>query len=184
MNQYIQPKQEEFIKVIDFFKKEISGLRTGRANPGILDGVYVNAYGVKTPLNGVASITVPDGQSITIAPWDKNVIKDIEKAIADANLGVSAVNEGSQLRLTVPKMTEESRMEMVKKLSEKHEAARIAVRHTRDDVKNVIEQAEKNKEITEDEKFLFIKELDEEIAKQNENLKAIKDKKEQDIMTI
>jgi len=184
MNKYIQPKQEEFIKAIDFFKKEISGLRTGRANPSILDGVCVKAYGVKTPLNGVASITVPDGQSITIAPWDKNVIKDIEKAIADANLGVAIVNEGSQLRLTVPKMTEESRIEMARKLSEKHESARIAIRHTRDDIKNVIEQAEKDKEITEDEKFLFIKELDEEIAKQNKSLKEIKDKKEQDIMTI
>ena len=184
MNQYIQPKQEEFVKIVDFFKKEISSLRTGRANPGILDGVQVGAYGVKTSLNGVASINVPDGQSITIAPWDKNVIKDIEKAIADANLGVGIVNEGSQLRLTVPKMTEESRREMVKKLNEKHEASRIAIRQVREDIKNAIEQAEKDKEITEDEKFLFIKELDEEIVKQNENLKTIKDKKDQDIMTI
>ncbi|MCK4539889.1 ribosome recycling factor [Candidatus Parcubacteria bacterium] len=184
MNKYIQPKQEEFIKVMDFFKKEISGLRTGRANPGILDGVYVSAYGVKTPLSGLSSINVPDGQSITVAPWDKNVIKDIEKAIVDANLGIAIVNEGSQLRLTVPKMTEESRKEMVKKLNEKHEAARIAIRQIREDIKNTIEQAEKDKEITEDEKFLFVKELGEETAKQNENLKAVKDKKEQDIMTI
>ena len=184
MNQYIQPKQEEFIKITDFFKKEISSLRTGRANPGILDGVQVSAYGVKTPLSGTASINVPDGQSITIAPWDKNVIKDIEKAIADANLGVGIVNEGSQLRLTVPKMTEESRKEMVRKLSEKHEAARVAIRQVREDIKGAIENAEKDKEITEDEKFLFIKELDEEIVKQNKSLKTMKDKKEQDIMTI
>ena len=184
MNKYIQPKQEDFIKAQEFFKKEISGLRTGRANPLILDGIQVSAYGSKTPLNGVASISVPDGQSILIAPWDKNVIKDIEKAIADANLGVGVVNEGSQLRLTVPKMTEESRREMVRKLNDKHESARIAIRQIRDDIKNIIEREEKDKEITEDEKFLFIKELDEETGKQNESLKAIRNKKEQDIMTI
>ena len=184
MNQFIQSKQIDFAKAIDFFKKEISSLRTGRANPNILDGVQINAYGAKTPINGVAAINVPDGQSITVAPWDKNIIKELEKAITDADLGVGVVNEGDKIRLTIPKMTEENRKDLAKKLNEKMELARISVRKAREEIKENIEQAEKNKEITEDDKFRFIKELDEEVGKQNDELKSIRDKKEDDIMTI
>lgn len=184
MNQYIEIKQEEFDKAIDFFKKEITNLRTGRANPNMLEGVLVEAYGAKTPLNGVASISVPDGQSILLSPWDKNVIKDVEKAVIAADLGVGVVNEGEKIRLTIPKMTEENRKEIVKKLNEQMEVARIAVRKVRDEMKNDIEQAEKDKEIAEDDKFRFIKELDEEIGKRNAEIKEIRDKKEEGIMTI
>lgn len=184
MNQYIEAQLGEFIRAIDFFKKEISSLRTGSANPNMLEGVQVDAYGVKTPLNGVAAITVPDGQSILIAPWDKNVIKEIEKALVDANLGVGVINEGDKIRLTIPKMTEENRIDLVKKLNEKQETARISIRQNREDIKNKIEQAEKNGELTEDDKFRFLKELDDETGKQNDALKNVRDKKEKDIMTI
>ena len=184
MNKYINDKQEEFIKAIDFFKKDISNLRTGRANPAILDNIQVEAYGSKTQLNGLAGITVPEARSIAVAPWDKNIIKDIEKAIASADLGVSVVNEGDKLRLTVPQLTEENRLDLVKKLNEKMEAARVAVRQVRDEIKNNIEQAEENKEIAEDDKFKFIKELNEEISGRNNDLKEIRDGKEKEIMTI
>lgn len=184
MNEYIELKQEEFTKAIEFFKKEISNLRTGRANPNMLENVLVDAYGVKTPLNGVATINVPDSQSITVAPWDKGVVKDVEKAIVEADLGVSVVNEGEKIRLTMPKMTEENRRDIVKKLNEKMENSRIQLRHVRDEIKTSIEKAEKEKEITEDEKFTYLKELDEEVKKKNDELKEIRDKKEKDIMTI
>ena len=184
MNQYIESKQGEFLKAIEFFKKEIASIRTGRANPNILDGVQVDAYGVKTPVNGVASISVPDGHSIIVAPWDKNVIKETEKAIVDADLGVGVVNEGDKIRLTIPKMTEENRKELVSKLNEKHEIVRVSIRQAREEIKSTIEQAEKNKEITEDDKFRFLKELDEDVAKHNNELKEIRDKKEKDLMTI
>lgn len=184
MNQYIQAKEGAISQVIDFFKKEIANLRTGRANPAILEGVQVEAYGTKTPINGLANINVPDGQSLTVTPWDKNVIKEIEKAIVEEDLGVSVVNEGDKIRLTVPKMTEENRKDIVKKLNEKMEEARIKVRQVRDEIKSSIEKAEDSKEITEDDKFRFIKELDEEIGKKNDELKETRDKKEQDIMTI
>lgn len=184
MNQYVELKKEEFDKAINFFQKEISSLRTGRANPNVLDGIQVEAYGVKTPINGVASISVPDGQNLIVSPWDKNVIKEIEKAIIAAELGMAVVNDGDKIRLTVPKMTEENRKELVKKLNEKQEAARVVIRGIRDEIKQAIEQAEKDKEINEDDKFRFIKELDEEIGQQNDQLKEIKDKKEKDIMTI
>jgi ribosome recycling factor len=184
MNKYIQAKQVEFSKTVDFFKKDIAGLRTGRANPSILDGVLVEAYGAKTALVGLASISVPEARSIVVSPWDKNIIKDIEKAIVAADLGINPVNEGAQIRLVVPQLTEENRKELVKKLSEKMETSRISLRQTRDEIKEAIEAAFKNKELSEDDKFRFIKELDEEIARQNDELKKIKDKKEEEIMTI
>lgn len=184
MNTYIQEKQDEFLRAVDFFKKEISSLRTGRANPIILENVQVEAYGVKSPLQGVASINVPDSQSLSVAPWDKSILKDIEKAIVEANLGLGVVNDGVQIRLTVPRMTEENRRDLVKRLNEKMEEARISFRRTRDEIKGSIEQAEKEKEISADDKFSYIKELDEEVSRQNAIIKDLRDEKEKDIMTI
>lgn len=184
MNIYIQKKQEDFAAAIEHFIKEISTIRTGRANPGVLDGIFVESYGVKTPLNGLANIGVADAQSLTVTPWDKSVAKSIEKAITEANLGLGIVNEGDKIRLTVPRMTEEVRKEMVKKLNEKAEESRIKIRKTREEIKSDIEKAEKDKEIGEDDKFRFIKELDAEIAKINDRIKEVRDKKEVDVMTI
>ncbi|MDD5032382.1 MAG: ribosome recycling factor [Patescibacteria group bacterium] len=184
MNQYLQEKQGELAKAIDFFKKDIASLRTGRANPAILEGIMVEAYGAKTPLNGLANISVSDAKSLVISPWDKNIAKDVEKAIVGANLGVGAVNEGDKIRITVPAMTEENRRELVKKLNEKLEKSRITIRQTREEIKEAIEKGEKDKEISEDDKFRFIKELDEEAGKKNEELKNIRDKKEEEIMTV
>lgn len=184
MNQYLEDKQVDFTQVLEFFKKEISSLRTGRANPGVLDGVQVEAYGVLNPLNAVGNISVSDASSIIIIPWDKTVIKAIEKAIIEAKLNLGVVNEGDKIRLTVPALTEENRREMAKRLSEKMEKSRISLRQIREDVKSKIEDAFLGKEISEDDKFRFIKELDEFAAKKNDELKEIKDKKEKDIMEI
>jgi ribosome recycling factor len=184
MNQYIQARQNDLIKTIDFFKKDISSLRTGRANPAILDGVLIEAYGTKTLLAGLASISIPETRSIVITPWDKSITKDIERAIVAADLGLNPVNEGDKIRLVVPLLSEENRKELVKKLYEKMEVSRIALRQIRDDIKELIESAFKNKAISEDDKFRFFKELDEEIARKNDELKKIKDKKEEEVMTI
>ena len=180
----MQAKQHDLAKIIDFFKKDISSLRTGRANPGILDGVLVEAYGAKTPLAGLASISVPEARSIVITPWDKSIIKDVERAVVTADLGLNPVNEGDKIRLVVPQLNEENRKELVKKLNEKMENSRVALRQTRDEIKELIEVAFKNKATSEDDKFRFFKELDEEIARKNDELKKIKDKKEEEIMTI
>ncbi len=184
MNQFIQEKKEEFDKALDFFKKDISNLRTGRANPALLESVQVPAYGVMNPVNAVGNITVSDAKSLIVAPWDKNIIKDLEKAIVEADLGVGVVNEGDKIRLNVPQMTEENRKELVKKLNEKMEQARITIRQVRDEVKEEIEKAEKEKEIAEDDKYKYLEELDEEVKKMNDQLKEIRDKKEEDIMTV
>ncbi|MBN2884509.1 ribosome recycling factor [Patescibacteria group bacterium] len=184
MNIYLSEKEADFINALDFFKRDIATLRTGRANPAVLDNVQVEAYGVMNPLNAVANITVADARSITIAPWDKGISKDIEKAIIEADLGLGIVNEGDKVRLSVPALTEETRKETVKKLNEKMEKARIIIRQAREDVKNAIEKAEENKEISEDEKFRFEKEMDEYVSKKNDELKDLRDHKEKDIMDI
>ncbi len=159
-------------------------LRTGRANPAILEGVQVEAYGVKNPINAVGNIAVVDTHSLTVAPWDKNIIKDLEKAVVEADLGVAVINEGDKIRINIPQMTEENRKELVKKLNEKMEQARIKIRQVRDEVKEEIEKAEKNKEVGEDDKFKFMEELDKESSRLNTELKAIRDKKEEDVMMI
>jgi len=184
MNEYLQNKQAEYSSVIDYFKKDILSLRTGQANPSILEAVQVEAYGVLNPVNAVGNVAVSDSHSITITPWDKGVIKSIEKAIIEADLGLGVVNEGDKIRLTVPPLTEENRSALVKKLNEKMEKTRISLRSLRDEVKGEIEEAFDNKEIAEDDKFRFLEELDEYTAKKNEEVKVIRDKKEKDIMEI
>lgn len=184
MNEYLQAKQEDFNKAIDFFKSEINTIRTGRANPAILEGVKAEAYGVVNPLNTLASITVSDAKNILVTPFDKSVIKNVEKAIVDANLGVGVINDGDKVRLTVPPLTEENRKELVKKLNEKMEKTRIILRQARDAVKNLIEAGYEEKNISEDDKYRFMKELDEYSAKRNEELKNIRDHKENEIMAI
>lgn len=184
MNQFLQSKQGEFTSALDFFKKEVSTLRTGRANPAVLDNIQVEAYGVMNPVNAVGNIAVSDARSIIIVPWDKTVSKAIEKAIVDAGLGMGVTNEGDKIRLTVPSLNEENRKALVKTLNEKMEKTRIILRQVRDGVKNLIEKAYGDKEFSEDDKFRFMKELDEFSAKKNEELKEIRDRKETDIMEI
>jgi ribosome recycling factor len=184
MHNYLLEKKAEFENVLDFFKRDIANLRTGRANPSILDGVQIRAYGVMNPVNAVANISLADSHSITLTPWDKGVIKDIEKALIEADLGLGVVNEGDKVRLSVPAMTEETRRDTVKKLNEKMEKARISLRQAREEIRGEIDRAEDNKEMSEDDKFRIMKDLDELVGKKNEELKEIRDLKEKDIMEI
>lgn len=184
MSTYLDNAKSKFAQAIEFFEREAATLRTGRANPNMLEGINVEAYGSTMPLNGVGNIAVSDGRSIVITPWDKTVLKDIEKAIVAADLGVGVVNEGDKIRLTVPMLTEENRKELVKKLNTKMEDARIVIRQLRDEVKQEIEAAFEEKTIAEDDKFRFVKELDESVNAYNDELKTKRDHKEKEIMTV
>lgn len=184
MNDFLTARKADFEATVDYFRRDIASLRTGRANPAVLDNIQVEAYGVMNALNAVANISVSDARSIAIAPWDKSVSKAIEKAIIEADLGLGVINEGDKVRLTVPALTEENRRETVKKLNEKMEKARINLRQKREDVKNLIEKAMSDKEISEDERFRAMKELDDFVAKKNEELKEFRDRKEKDVMEI
>lgn len=184
MNDYVKAIEGDLEKAVEFFRKDIAQLRTGRAHPSMLDGIAIDVYGARTPLIGLATISISDSRSLTVAPWDKSLLKTLEKAINDASLGFSVSNEGDRLRLVVPQMTEEIRREMVKKLNEKMETARISARQTRDEAKGSIEAAFADKEVTEDDKFRFLKELDEAITATNDRIKEVREAKEKEIMTI
>jgi ribosome recycling factor len=184
MNQFLQDKQGDFANALEFFRKEIGTIRTGRADTSVLDNVSVEAYGIMNPLNAVANIAVSDARCILVSPWDRGVIKAIEKAIVDAGLGLGVVNEGDKIRLTIPPLTEENRKELVKKLNEKMEKTRIILRGVRDSIKKIVEKADEDKEISEDDRLRAMKELDEFSAKKNDELKDMRDRKEKDIMEI
>jgi ribosome recycling factor len=183
MNQFIKNKEQTSLGIVDFFKRDIAGLRTGRANLSVLDNVQVEAYQTLNSINALANLSLVES-NIIISPWDKGVLKNIEKAIIEADLGLGVINEGDKLRLNAPALTEENRKEIVKKLNERLEKARVSLRQLRDEIKEEINIAEDDKDISEDEKFRFIKELDEFINKKNEELKELRDRKEKDIMEI
>lgn len=184
MDQFIEKHKEEFDKAIEFVKKEISTIQTGRANPSLIDEIMVEVYGQKTPIKGLASIGVPEARTITIEPWDKNIAKDIEKAIREANVGLNPVNEGNLVRISIPQMTEESRKELIKLLGQKIEQGRIQIRGIRDEIRDEIIQAEKDNEITEDDKYKFQKDLDEFTGEFNKQIEEISKKKETEITKI
>jgi len=174
----------DFNTAISHFKQEITTLKTGRANPQILDSIKVEAYSVKTPLNQLASISVPEPRSILIQPWDKSLLKEVEKAILEADLKLNPINEGDKIRINIPPLTEETRQEIVKLLNQKAEQARIALRQLRDKIKEAIMAAEKNNEFGEDERYSLIEELDKTTGRFNDQIKILAAEKEQEIMTV
>jgi len=184
MNAFITKHQGEIDKSFDHFKSELSSLHTGRANPALVEDLQVESYGTMTPLKQISSISVPEPRVIRIEPWDKGILKEIEKAISNANMGFQGVVDGTIVRITLPQMTEENRLNLVKILKDKFETARVSVRSIRETIREEIVNAEKAKELTEDDKFDFLKQLDAEIEKWNKQLTEMVDKKEKEITTI
>lgn len=166
--------------VVAFLENELASLRTGRANPALVSGLTIDAYGTPTPLNQLAQIGVPEATTILITPWDKSMVKPIEQAVREAELGLTPVNDGTAVRLGVPPMTEERRREMAKVVGEKLEAARVALRNHRHEA---IKAAE-----SEDLPIDGLKRRKEDLAKltnqYNDRLEALAEAKKQEIMTI
>jgi len=179
-NEFIEKYQQDFDSAIEHYKKELSNLRTGRANPGMVEDILVDAYGVKTPMKQLGSVS----RSLAIEPWDKNLLKEIEKALTYADLGVGIRVDSNLVRVTVPQMTEENRKQLVKMMNEKLEEAKIAVRSVREKIKEEINKAEKNSEISEDGRYDFVAELDKTVGEINKVLQEAADKKEQEILTV
>ncbi len=183
-NIFIQSHQAEFEKVMEHLRHEVGGLRTGRASVSMVDGVHVEAYGSRMQLNAVASINVTDSKTIAIEPWDKSQVKAIEKAIIDSGLGFSPNVAGTTIRIILPPMTEENRRNLVKILGEKLEDARKSIRTVRDDIRTEVIAAEREKEISEDEKFMTLDQVDKIAAGFNDRIRHIGDEKEKEIMTV
>lgn len=180
----IEQHKELFQKAIEHLRHDISTLRTGRATPALVEDVLVTAYGTKQPLKSVASISVLDAKTIAIEPWDKSVVKDIESAINNSQLGINPVNDGKVIRLPLPELTSERRQELIKVLHQKLEGARIAIRKIREDVRKALDKAEDDGGITEDEKFKLQDGLEEMVKEYNEQIKALGAEKETDIQKV
>ncbi len=171
-------------KSIEVLKKDLNTLRTGRVSIHVLDGVKVEYYGAPTPLNQVANINAIDATTIVVSPWDKSIVKDIEKAIQEANVGANPNNDGQDIKLYFPPMTEEERKKQAKKAKEFGEKAKIAIRNVRREANDKIKKMFKNKEITEDDERRGLEEVqkitDEFVAKVDE----IVNKKIDDVMRV
>lgn len=184
MSSNVEQHKERFEKVIDHLHSEISTLRTGRATPALVEDIIVEAYGVKQEMKTLASISVANAKTLTVDPWDKSLLQEVENAIRHSDLGINPVNDGKLIRLPLPDLTTERRTELIKVLHKKLEEARIAVRKIREDVKNSIEKAMKDKAISEDEKFTEQDELDGVVKEFNERIKGIGEEKEVDIAKV
>lgn len=174
----------QFEGVVQHFKHELTTLRVGNASPSSVEELSVFAYNTETPLKQLASITTSDVRTLVVQPWDKSVIREIEKAIFAANLGLTPVVDGQVIRLIMPPLTEERRREMVKQAGQKLEQAKQSLRQVRDALRDKITAEEKNKELSEDEKFRLFKEVDKLSSATSETLQKMADEKSKQVMTI
>src|SRR3989339_2030148 len=155
----LESSKPDFEKIVSYLRSELGALRGTRATPALVEGVQVDVYGGRQPLKALSSISVLDPKTLVVEPWDKSVIKEIERAIHLANVGVNPVNEGQLLRIVLPPLTEESRKELVKIVRNKTEEVRDRVRTLREKLRQMVLESEKKKEIGEDEKFRQLEKL-------------------------
>ncbi len=175
---------ERMTGAIEALKKEFASIRTGRASLALLDGIVVNYYGTSTPLQQLASLSIPESRLIAIQPWDPKIIPDIEKAIMKSDLGITPVNDGRMIRIQIPPLTEERRKQLVKIVKKKAEETKVAIRNIRRDANEEIKKIEKEKHLSEDD----IKRFQDEIQKVTDSFIAKADEvlsfKEKEIMEV
>ncbi len=183
-NEIVDSCKQNMDKRVKTFEGDLLKVRTGRASIALLDNVKVDYYGTPTPLNQVATLTTPDARTITVAPYEKKLIQDIEKAIQRADLGIQPTNDGNVVRIPIPALTEERRKDIVKNLKKLSEDAKVAIRNVRRDANEALKKQLKDKAITEDD----FKRLELDVQKQTDGfIKAIDErltKKEAEVMKI
>ena len=170
-------------KAVDFLEETLLNIRAGKASTNVLNGVFVDYYGSQAPVSGVASVTVPDAKTILIQPWDKNMIRAIEKAILDSNIGLTPSNNGEHIRLSIPPLTEERRKELVKQSKGEVENARISLRNARRDAVEAFKKAVKEG-MPEDESKDGESQAQKLLEKYSKMVDAAFEKKEKEIMTV
>ncbi|HCA41550.1 MAG TPA: ribosome recycling factor [Aminobacterium sp.] len=173
--QEISTMKEKMEKAVEHLKEEYIGIRTGRAHPGLVNDIKVDYYGTQTPIKQLATVSVPEARQIVIAPFDKSILKGIEKAIQASSLGINPQNDGEIIRLTLPELTKERRMELSKVVAKYAEEAKIAIRNLRRDTNDTLKKMEKDSLISEDDQRKYTKDVqdvtDEYIRKIDEILK-------------
>lgn len=184
MNERVKPFETKMTKSLDALREDFSTIRAGRANPHLLDKLRVDYYGTPSAIQAVANISVPEARVIQIQPWESKMIKEIEKAIINSELGLTPSNDGKIIRLVFPELTEDRRKELVKDVKKKSENAKVAVRNIRRDANDMIKKAAKANEISEDEQ----KTIEDEIQKMTDkfivDIDKMTDDKSNEILTI
>ena len=176
--------EEKMKSVITSTKKAFAGIRTGRANPSLLDRVQVDYYGTATPLNQMANISAPEARLLLIQPWDKTAIKDIEKALQTSDLGLVPNNDGSVIRIAIPQLTEERRRDLVKLMKKEAEERRVAVRNIRRELNDEAKALKKDGDISEDELRRALDEIQELTNNYIKNIDELTEAKEQEILEV
>lgn len=184
MQQVFDIANEKMGKSVNSLLKEYATIRAGRANPAVLDRLQVEYYGSPTPINQVAAVSVPEPRTILIAPWDKSVLRDIEKAILTSDLGLNPQNDGTTIRLNFPPLTEERRKELVKSVFKYGEDAKVAIRSIRRDAMDKLKDLKKKSEITEDDLKNAEKKMQDMTDKFCKEIDDLAAKKEKEIMEI
>jgi ribosome recycling factor len=174
--------EERMEKAVNVFRDELRGLRTGRATPALVEHIRVEYYGSPTPLKALANISTPDPQHLVIKPFDANVLKDVEKAIRSSDLGMAPNNDGKVIRLQVPTMSGEQRQKMVTRIKKSAEEAKVSCRNIRRDSNKHFDAAEKDKEMTEDERDKGKEEVQTLLKTYEEKVQDMADKKSKEIL--
>lgn len=180
----LMESEERTDKTLSVLKEEYIQLRVGRANPHVLDKVMVDYYGAMTPIDQTSNISVQDGKCLVISPWDKSLLKNVEKAIIVANIGLTPSNNGEVIRLVFPDLTEERRKEIVKQVKKTAEDAKVAIRNIRRDTLESFKKMKTAKEITEDEYASYEKEVEKSISSAIDSIEKLEADKEKDVMTV
>lgn len=180
-HQLLKKHKEDFERVLDFLKGEVSQIRSGRATPALVEDVKVDAYGSKMRIKELANISIPDPKTILIQVWDKGIINSVEKAIQESHLGLNPVVDGQNIRLVVPPLIEERKKELLRLLHDKVEQARIKIRKIREEIWREVQDMEENGEIREDDKFKAKEDLQEMVDEFNEKIEEIKERKESEL---
>lgn len=175
---------EENAKTFENYKTELQGIRAGRANPHILDKVEVEYYGTMTPLNQMANVTIAEARVLVVSVWDKSALKNVEKAILAANVGITPNNDGTVIRLVFPEVTEERRRALVKDIKQGAEETKIFLRNHRRDINEELKKLKKDSAITEDDLMNFLEEVDKRLAKEIEKVDETAKKKEDEVMSV
>lgn len=168
-------------EVVNWLSKEYSSIRTGQATPALLDGIKVESYGTTVPINQVGSVGVEDARTLRVTPWETDAIVNIEKAINDADLGVSVSSDSTGLRVIFPELTSERREQLLKLAKSKLEDARVSIRTMRDETVKQMDEAEKSGDMSEDEKFNAKEDLQDRVDKKNKELGSMFEAKEKEI---
>jgi ribosome recycling factor len=171
-------------KAVDDFRKELAGVRTGRANAAILDHVRVDYHGTPMPVNQLGSVTIPDAAMLVITPWDPSVVPLIDKAIRASDLGLNPTTDGKVVRIPIPSPTEERRRELVKHIHKALENHRTAVRNIRRDIKEAIDKLEKDKKISQDEQKRALDELEKVSHSETKKIEDLSSSKEKEVMEL